>query len=544
MSLPAADMAASARDWAVWLTQQPSVTGTAGEQALPGKLAEQVRASSLLAGCDIWLIPAPNDPLERACLAVLARGTGAETVLLTGHFDTVNVADYGDLAPLATEPDALHGALLKRLADPATAGEALARADLESGHFLPGRGLLDMKAGLAAGLAATEAFMADPARQGNILFVAVPDEEVTSVGARALAAALPAICRERGIDVVAVVNLDCIGDIGDGTIGRAVALGSVGKLLPTAFVVGVPTHASHPFQGVNAGALAGALAGRIEWATELADSHGGQPGIPPTLLSLKDSKTHYDVTTPDAAFVTWNALTLRRSAGEVMDRFEALVRETVLRFSTDLASRRMAVTGASGALPDIAVLRASGLLAEAAKAGAGPMLDALGQSLAAQGLSLPDQNQRLTEAAWQASGRRGAAVIIGFGSLPYPSVLVSDSKSARRLLEAVEEARQRAVARNGESIAVTPFFPGISDMSFLGEADISDVAVMAANTPAWTGGVRWGGEVGGVPTINIGPWGRDYHTPLERLHMPYAFGTLPALLLDIVLTLGRSAPAK
>lgn len=542
MNLLESELAESAKGWAVWLTERPSVNGSVGEQELPEKLAGRVRSSERLGDCEVWLIPAPGDPLGRACLAVLARGTGRRAVLLTGHFDTVSIGDYADLAPLATEPEALRDALLQRLANPATPGEELARADLESGLFLPGRGLLDMKAGLAAGLAAAEAFMAEPARRGNLLFVAVPDEEVTSVGARALAAALPAMSLERGIDVVAAINLDCIGDIGDGTLGRAVALGSVGKLLPTALVVGTPSHASHPFQGVNAGALAGALAARMEWAPELADAHAGQPGIPPTLLSVKDSKTHYDVTTPETTFVTWNALTHRRAAGEVMDRFEVLVRETVASFGAELVQRRMAVTGSPGAPLDIAVLRASDLLAEAAEAGAQAVLDDLGSRLSAEGLSLPDQNQRLTEAAWQASGRRGAAVVVGLGSLPYPSVLVSETAQARRLLDAVEEARQRAVARDGESIAVTCFFPGISDMSFLGEADSGDLAMMMANTPAWRSGVRWDGEVGGVPCVNIGPWGRDYHTPLERLHMPYAFGTLPAFLLDIVLTLGAQSP--
>jgi hypothetical protein len=33
------DIAASARDWAIWLTQQSSVAGTPGEQALPPALA-------------------------------------------------------------------------------------------------------------------------------------------------------------------------------------------------------------------------------------------------------------------------------------------------------------------------------------------------------------------------------------------------------------------------------------------------------------------------------------------------------------------------
>jgi arginine utilization protein RocB len=41
-------------------------------------------------------------------------------------------------------------------------------------------------------------------------------------------------------------------------------------------------------------------------------------------------------------------------------------------------------------------------------------------------------------------------------------------------------------------------------------------------------------EPGGWPAINIGPWGRDYHTPLERLHVPYAFQTLPRVLLSVI----------
>jgi arginine utilization protein RocB len=38
----------------------------------------------------------------------------------------------------------------------------------------------------------------------------------------------------------------------------------------------------------------------------------------------------------------------------------------------------------------------------------------------------------------------------------------------------------------------------------------------------------------GLPCINIGPWGRDYHHRLERLHAPYAFETLPKALLAVI----------
>jgi arginine utilization protein RocB len=76
------------------------------------------------------------------------------------------------------------------------------------------------------------------------------------------------------------------------------------------------------------------------------------------------------------------------------------------------------------------------------------------------------------------------------------------------------------------------YFPGISDMSFLGQADAATVPLVAANTPAWGAGLLWpeGGAIAGIPTVNAGPWGRDYHTRLERLHAPYAFDVLPDLV--------------
>ncbi len=179
----------------------------------------------------------PGGRHQRGCVAALVRGRGRRTVVLTGHFDTVPIEDYGDLKPLAGKAEDLRQGLLSRLRRNAvTRVEKLALLDLETSDYLPGRGLLDMKAGLAAGLAVLEAFAEQPEREGNLLFLTVPDEEVNSAGARAAAPALPEICEKHGIDIVAAINLDAIADDGDGTTGRAVALGTIGKLLPSAMV--------------------------------------------------------------------------------------------------------------------------------------------------------------------------------------------------------------------------------------------------------------------------------------------------------------------
>ncbi|MBK5247650.1 MAG: hypothetical protein JJE49_10340 [Peptostreptococcaceae bacterium] len=62
---------------------------------------------------------------------------------MIGHTDTVGIRDYGDLQDLATQPDKLIEALKK-----VTISEEV-RQDLESGNWLAGRGILDMKCGIA-----------------------------------------------------------------------------------------------------------------------------------------------------------------------------------------------------------------------------------------------------------------------------------------------------------------------------------------------------------------------------------------------------------
>jgi arginine utilization protein RocB len=95
----------------------------------------------------------------------------------------------------------------------------------------------------------------------------------------------------------------------------------------------------------------------------------------------------------------------------------------------------------------------------------------------------------------------------------------------------------RLEIETGESISIRNSFPGISDMSFLGAGDSDGVrSVVLANTPD-ADRVTWdvaAAERLGVPVINIGPWGRDYHQRLERVHEAYSFETVPELVYRVV----------
>jgi arginine utilization protein RocB len=116
----------------------------------------------------------------------------------------------------------------------------------------------------------------------------------------------------------------------------------------------------------------------------------------------------------------------------------------------------------------------------------------------------------------------GPTVIMGFGSIPYPAVLLRDLKLRNTISNAVR----------AHGLGEVNYFAGISDVSFFGEA-AGDLSVVAANTPIWGQGFDMP-EPGGFPTINIGPWGRDYHTWRERVHAAYAFEVLPRVLLSVI----------
>jgi arginine utilization protein RocB len=484
------ELSARAREIALELTSWPSVTGTAGEASFAQRLQEYLQ----LKGFDeSILFPVDAGPNPRGNLAVLKRGRSAQTIVLTGHFDTVPYDDYGALADLALRPEALTKSTIARLRQSGESTHAL--KDFESGDFLAGCGLLDMKAGLAAGLAAMEAYAGD----ASILFFAVCDEEETSAGARVAAPALKNLEKQLGLEIKLVINLDAISDQGDGSSGRVVTYGSIGKLLLTAFVHGKQTHAGYPQDGVNAAYVAAELLTEFELSPLLSERTGEELAAPPTALHSKDSKAGYNVTTPQQAWVYWNTLQHKRTAGEVF--------EIAMDHARRAVDRAKARTGQDIDLISFAELKSK---------------HAYNLPKQDTSLNFPEQSRLATLAIIESLGISKPTVVLGFGSIPYSAVSLRDKSLRATVFEAVQPF----------GLGSVNYFAGISDMSFFGEAS-SDLSVVASNTPIWGTSFTLA-EPAGYPCINIGPWGRDYHHWLERLHAPYAFETLPKVLLAVI----------
>ncbi len=543
------------RDLTLALVRIPSLTNSAGETHFARQLADQLAAWPYFARHPTQLCcqRTLNDSHERYNLFALVRGASAKTIILAGHYDVVSSENYGALQAWAYDPEALLPRLIEALTLSHQPADRLALADLQSGDFLPGRGSLDMKSGLAAGLAVLQraAALAEPLPY-SLLFVTTPDEEQASHGMRSVVQQLPALAAEWALDPVAAINLDSGTDEGDGKGGQVVFMGSVGKLLPAVYIVGRATHAGLPFGGINATVLAAAVTQRIECNVRLTDTVAGETSPAPVCLKQTDLKEHYDVTTPAATWSYYNLLTHGRAAALVFADFLAEVRTALDEMCAQLrarASQYGAQSGQTVDLPDVTprVLTFAQLRAHALDhdpVGATAALAAVEQQFAADPtVNRPDYSRRIFHALWKHSGLAGPAAVVGFAAVHYPAVYVGPSTAGERRLRQVIEQQAAAVAQELQTpIKLRNFFPGISDMSFLGgNLPAADALLVNANTPPRLLQRDASDPILSLnlPTVNIGPWGRDYHQRTERVYMPYSFGVLPELIWRVVGKLGE-----
>ncbi len=524
------------RELTVALVRVASVTDTDGESRFGPWLREQLLSWPYFREHpdQVRVLRTVKDSRERYTLVALVRGQGPQTVILTGHYDTVPVDNYGPLADPACDPDALCPRLIEALT---AESDRAARHDLETGEFLPGRATLDMKSGLAAGLAVLERATQTPLA-GGLLFVAVPDEEHSSHGMRSAVTQLPALAEAWGVRLEAAINLDAETDPGDGGNGRAIFLGSVGKLLTTVLTIGRPTHVGAPFDGIGAGFLAAEVVRQIEGSAALADQAEPAPGDelppPPVCLQVLDLKPGYDVTVPAHAWCAFNLLTHQAEPDAVLARLRQVVQDALNQALATYRQREQAWSMTAGRARPTSLSATPRVLTVAELWAAAPPalqaeLDALARDPARDSLAVARLS---TLRLVQAAEIEGPAAVIGFAPPYYPLVHLDHSPQAEHLHAACLRAAQSFAVDGRPEIRLRPYFPGISDMSFIGaHTPAAALATWRANTPGWD--VRWPIEASHglhLPIVNIGPWGRDYHQRTERVHVEYSFRHLPELL--------------
>ncbi|MCY0887347.1 MAG: M20/M25/M40 family metallo-hydrolase [Alicyclobacillaceae bacterium] len=501
----------------------PSVNGSAGESTIVEFLHHRLSRHPRYGRGDfqLFLVPSTDDPLFRPTLIAHRKGRSQRGILLFGHTDTVGTSDYGALESLAYRPMEL----TELVKDGVFGAAAAARA--KSGEYLFGRGILDMKSGVAAALTAFEHLL-DADVEDHLFFAATPDEEVSSLGVKTLSAWLDHYLETHGIVLTAAINTDYVKDP-PSSAPHPVYLGSIGKLLPAVYVRGVPSHAAEPEAGLDPNFVLAHVTARIVYNEDLCDAEGDERSPLPVSLSQKDGKPYYDVQTAVSATGYYNLFHMHRTPTEQLARFRSEV-ESAVQTAMKHATRRSG-SHTTHQVPVYTYATLWEMANEEVRQGAQHYASSL-----TFGVDLRERCRLLVEyLVEQVQHQRqetGPVVVVYFANGLIPRV------DAGKL---VETSLVHGLMRFGREadlqFEVRRYFPYISDLSFLTSSPDWDDPTFSANFP--TDAFATAGPKRTLPTLMVGSTGIGAHQPDESVHTPYTFNKLPHLLCLLATCLER-----
>jgi arginine utilization protein RocB len=501
-------------------------------------------------GAEAGFDPLPGDSWERANVWGIIPGRTSRAVVLMGHFDTVDTADYGALEPWALDPDGLVARLETLSATtPGLPGDLATHP----GDWLFGRGAADMKSGVAICLALMRHY-ASLAREGKltltIIMLATPDEENESAGARQAARHLARLRQTRGLTYAGAINTDFVTARFPGDDQRPVYTGSIGKLLPCFFAAGRAAHAGEPFAGIDANLLLAALISEFDMNPAYCERVRGQTTPPPVTLRATDTKTLYNTQIPTGATLYLNLLTLERTPAEALTLLRVGAEDALARCLTRVADAADAWEALHGSPPPgwsgplTGAVLTWGELRAAVATRLGEV--AVAAALAEEWGRWPAHVDQRTLAAalvqrlWTLSGREGPAIVVYFAPPWYPAT----PAVASQLLDALRDV---LAARPADGLVEEEYFPLLSDMSYLRLDPAVDPTAIREQTPTWrdqpADGALWPGAYGlpldamralDMPVINIGPYGRDAHQRGERVLASFSFETAPQIIVEVI----------
>ncbi|PST30052.1 M20/M25/M40 family metallo-hydrolase [Enterocloster lavalensis] len=569
----------------------PSISNTKEESLaadyLAKSLAEQdyFRANPGLCG----QFPIEGDQLGRTVAYGLVRGNGRRTVILTGHYDVVDTEEYGEFRKYAYDVEAWKNASGPELEGLLEMLTPEARADFCSSEWLFGRGVNDMKGGLAVGLAVTGWFggrvLEGRGLEGNILFLSVPDEEAYSAGMRGAVPLFVDLARRYDLDYACLLDLEPCFDEGG---GQQVFIGSVGKMLPAVLVQGAKAHVVEAFKGLNAVGVLARLFLETELAPEFAEVCEGELCPPPTWFNLRDRKEGYDVSVPLRAGGYMSVLGFQKTAETLMERLVELGRKAFSEYLARMEGQRRTLEEMQGGGEDGA---------EAAE-DCGSGMDGRGGHCgsAAYGVEIPGgrpsgvpcetvppysvlEYRELADycvgkygseafADWRREQQREAGEMIRAGRWSYPQAtlelmdrLLTWSKITAPVMvlsyappyypayhsdhlpgragagSALFDLLARAAAGYGVRLEKGNYFCGISDLSYCGSGEGPGLEGYAANSPMWGGLYSMDSEAMKqfcAPALLFGPVGRDAHQMGERVKAASLLEEVPSVLIKFI----------
>ena len=522
-----------------------SISETAGEINMAEKLYDVVMRMDYFKNnpSNTSINPMKNDSLGRSYVHALMEGKpkSTKTVILLSHFDVVDVGDYGVYKDFAFKP-LEYTAFLEKSDSISLSKEA--KEDLSSGDYIFGRGIMDMKFGIA--LDVEIMYQIENKLDnfpGNILLLSVPDEENNSAGMLAAVEMLTKLKEEKGLEYACCIVSEPHFPKYPGDNSKYIYTGAIGKLLPVFFCVGKETHAGDPFSGLNPNLLTAKIIEEIELNPELSDAVGSFRTPTPVCLKQSDTKAAYSVSTPAAAYAYFNFMTVVSSPDDVLKKLKSIGEKAfidALRNIEDKAERLQVLTGSKPKLPSIKPMVVTFQeLYEMCLKPRGKEFDEHMEAFVKESSisDLRELSVNMVREVHKFCPYKDPMIVLFFAPPYYPHSGISRDNS--KIDEIVERIIEKSKTEYGEHLLLEPFFPGLSDMSYLGLPSNIDVESLKANLPLW--GDKYTIPLDAIaslniPFINLGPLGKDAHKYTERLCVSYSFDKAAKLVFEAVLS--------
>lgn len=506
-----------------------SRTGTKGEVEFPHKLKTELLEHSYFRENPAH-IKLHNAGLDRNALTALYQsGVTDETIVLISHFDTVHTEEFGELGDLAFQPEDL----TKAMRDRKTLLTPDAQEDLDSGEYLFGRGVMDMKMGLALHMHLLEQASAEE-WPINLLLVTVPDEEVNSAGMRTAVTGLTQLRNEYDLNYKLFLNSEPSFSQIPRDEQYYIYSGTIGKIMPSALFYGRETHAGEPLNGLTGHYMNSYLTQAMEFNEDFIEEAYGEETPLPICLQTNDLKQDYSAQTSHHSYALYNVFVMNRNAEEVMDIFKATAKQAMeaCQVNYEAVCERKQVEP----IGDIQVLTYEDLYAHAIKTLGADKVGALKEKvLTDETLDEREKSVHFSDLLMLNCPELAPATILFYAPPYYPAVNSTENELVQDTIDFTINSLAEEFDVKAKQVH---YFNGISDLSYV-NYNVDDIGWTSYrnNTPVW-------GSVYSIPfedmqtlqspVINIGPFGKDAHKLTERLHKESAFVQTPYVLRKVI----------
>jgi len=487
--------------------------------------------------------PLKNDSLDRAVIWGLIKGNGRKTVILLNHHDAVDTYDYQTLRDYAYRPE-----LLREMLENVEL-EKDAMDDLKSGEWIFARGAADMKAGIAIQLSLVEQFSKQESFNGNILFVSVADEESLSLGMRSSAEMLEKIKNKFDLEYTILIDSEPHQKTENNT--GVFHTGSVGKLMPIVYVKGKKTHIGDIFQGFNPTLLLSQIVSLTELNTDFSDVVDDEVSPPPSWSFFRDGKKCYDASIPESAGGYFSILTLKRTPKIILDQLLEISKQAfenvICQMNKNYGNYLRKKNEVQHNLPwkpnvksflqiyNEAISQSGEEFLEDYRA----TINKLKVDIKNNIISIPECNLAIIDKTLEYIADKTPIVIIAFSPPYYPHVSINDFKEIDKSVEDIGNVIVRIANQAcNETYSKKNYFMGISDMSYaaLNESE-NIIPHIQFNMPLWENMYEIPFETIkrlAIPSVNIGPYGKDLHKFTERVFEKDVIRQTPKLISGVI----------